>query len=220
MSRTSSSSSGAARQRQQRLARWARGLPGYRLATQSVLPRVRGNPLLVDLAWRVFSPGSGAAGQLTVPLHAGRHVGGPDVDRLPVVGVLGLGLTDDQATGLVDRVADLQRETVAFRPVLVLDRPAFAAARRHGFVLEHVVPRDRWTGGGWTAPGVEADEGSWEAYLARRLGSVIDHYRLWHLVTAVVGPTTTAVALRPVDEALLRHLADRLPADLQVHRQG
>lgn len=218
MSRRDGRGSPAARRRQQRLARWVRRTPGWHHVTDTVLPRVRSSPLLTDLATRVFTPGVGA-GQVPVVLAPDAHLRGSGVGRLPVVGVLGLGLSTDQATRLVDHVAELQETSASFRPVLVLDRPVFAAARAHGYVLEHVVPRDAWSAGGWSAED-HPEAGSWEAYLGRRLGSVVDRYRLWHLARSVVGPDGEVVGLDPVDTAVLRHLAERFPEDLQVDRQG
>ncbi|MFB9731614.1 hypothetical protein [Ornithinimicrobium kibberense] len=184
--------------------------------TDTVLPRIRTSPLLTDLATRVFTPGVGA-GQVPVVLQPDRHVAGPDVLRLPVVGVLGLGLTPVQAAQLVDHVAELQEECLSFRPVLVLDRPVFNEARAHGYVLEHVVPSDTWAAGGWTADGVPAP-GSWESYLARRVSSVTDRYRLWYMARAVPVSSHADVTLDPVDIAVLRHLPERFPEGLQVHR--
>ncbi|MGC5585579.1 hypothetical protein ACQE98_01760 [Ornithinimicrobium sp. W1679] len=218
MTRGDGRGSSAARRRQQQLARWVRRTPGWHHVTDTVLPRVRSSPLLTDLATRVFTPGVGA-GQVPVVLAPDRHLEGPGVPRLPVVGVLGVGLSTEQAALLVDRVAELQDQTRSFRPVLVLDRPVFAAARTHGYVLEHVVPRSTWAAGGWTSEEVPAD-GSWEDYLARRLGSVVDRYRLWFLARAVVPPFDgSAVGLDPVDAAVLRHLAERFPDDLRVGRR-
>lgn len=191
-----------ARRRQQQLARWARRTPGYRLAVAQVLPRVRGSAVLTDLAWRVFTPRHGL-GQVDVPLLPDRQLSGPDVGRVPVLGVLATGLSGAGVEALLDQLASLQRETGAFRPVLVLDRPLFAAARRYGYVVEHVIPRERWAGG-------DFGDTPWEDYLARRLGSVMEHYQMWHVVRATPGDT----GLDPVDAALLRHLPERLPADL------
>lgn len=193
----------AARRRQQSLARWARRTPGYRLALEEVLPRVRSNAVLSDLAWRVFAPRHGA-GQVDVPLHAGRHVAGADVSRLPVVGIVATDLGEAQALALIDAVADLQAELASFRPLFVLDQPVFAAARAHGYVLELVVPRAAF------ATGAHGDPQGWEGYLARRLGSLIDHYQLWHLARA------DGAGLDPLDEQLLRALGARLPEDLDA----
>ncbi|WP_131106302.1 hypothetical protein [Ornithinimicrobium sufpigmenti] len=190
------------RRRQQQLARWAKRTPGYRLALEEVLPRVRRNAVLTDLAWRVFAPRHGA-GNVDVALLPDRQVSGPDVGRLPVVGVLATGLDDARAEQLLADLADLQRSTGSFRAVLVLDRPVFAAARRHGYVVEHVVPEQEWASGAF-------GEVPWADYLARRLGSVIDHYQLWHLVRAEVPADGGPVRLDRVDEALLRVLGERL----------
>lgn len=214
------------RRRQQDLARWARRTPGYRFALEEVLPRVRRSAVLTDLAWRVFAPRHGA-GHVDVALHGGRYVEGLDVSRLPVVGILATGLTDADATALLDHVAGLQAELGSFRPLFLLDRPVFAAARRHGYVVEHLVPQDAWATGDFTA-GRSGDPGSWHIYLARRVASVTDHYQLWHLLrvpapeqTATVeggapGDAVTQRWLDPVDEAVLRHLGERLPEDLAV----
>lgn len=201
------------RRRQQQLARLARRAPGYRYALEQVLPRIRRNAVLTDLAWRVFAPRHGA-GQVVVSMHGGRCLAGPDVDRLPVVGVLGTGLDQQQAEALVDHVADLQRRHPSFRPLLVLDRPALAAARRHGYVVELVVPLEDWSSGDFGADGCPPTTSSWEAYLARRLGSLTDHYQLWHL--ARVSVTDGIPGLDPVDQALLAHLHERLPADVRA----
>lgn len=191
-----------ARRRQQQLARWARRTPGHRFALEQVLPRVRRSAVLTDLAWRVFAPRHGA-GHVEVALLPDRQLSGPDVGRLPVVGVLATGLDDARAEQLLVDLADLQRETGSFRPVLVLDRPVFAAARRFGYVVEHVVPEREWASGAF-------GEVPWTDYLARRLGSVIDHYQLWHLVRAEVPEDGRPVHLHRVDEALLRVLGERL----------
>lgn len=199
------------RRRQQQLARWAKRTPGYRLALEEVLPRVRRNAVLTDLAWRVFAPRHGA-GHVDVGLLPDRQLAGPDVGRVPVVAVLATGLADAQAEALMDQLADLQRETAAFRPVLVVDRPVFAAARRHGYVVEHVIPEQQFARG-------EFGAGSWEDYLARRLGTVIDHYQPWHLLrVAPPASADDAPTLDAVDLALLRHLPQRLPADLAAWR--
>ncbi|WP_289018675.1 hypothetical protein [uncultured Ornithinimicrobium sp.] len=189
------------RRRHQRLARWFRRTPGYRLALEEVLPRVRRNAVLSDLAWRVFAPRHGA-GHVDVALLPDRQLAGPDVGRVPVVGVLATGFSDAGAEALLDQLADLQRATGGFRPVLVLDRPLFTGARRYGYVVEHVVPEEQWAGG-------EFGDTPWLDYLARRLGSIVDSYQLWHLARTVPG-----CGLDPVDAAILRSLPERLPPDL------
>lgn len=210
------------RRRQQQLARVARRAPGYRFALEQVLPRVRRSPVLNDLAWRVLAPRHGA-GNVQVALLPDRHVTGPDVARLPVVGILGTGLTQEQAAELVEHVAALQQEHGSFRPVLVLDQPVLASARAHGYVVELVVPQAAWASGDFVADPVTAtgadnpgstDPDSWATYLARRLGSITDHYQLWHLARVVTRDGIPR--LDPLDQALLAHLHERLPADVQA----
>ncbi|GAA1171634.1 hypothetical protein GCM10009584_10690 [Ornithinimicrobium humiphilum] len=196
----------AARARQQRLARWARRTPAYRVAVDRVLPAVRRNGTLNDVVWRVFTPQEGA-GTLPVPLHGGRYLTGRDTLLLPVVGVVAVGLAEEQVDTVVEQVADLQRRDLAFRPLLVLDRPLFAVARRHGYVVEVVVPQHAWAD---QPQGDRPEPVAWEDYLGRRLAGLVDHYQLWHLAHA--GPQ----GLAPVDLAVLRALPGRLPGTLDV----
>jgi hypothetical protein len=200
----------AARARQQKAARWARRTPGFRLAVDTVLPAVRRNATLTDVVWRVFMPQHGA-GTLPVPFHGGVHLTGRDTALLPVVGVLALGLTDGQLETLVDQVAGLQRADRSFRPLLVLDRPAFGAARRHGYVVELVVPRAAWDSYPQAVTGTGAT--AWEDYLGRRLAGIVDHYQLWHLARA------GADGLDPLDLTVLRAITARLPETLDVRRE-
>lgn len=174
-------------------------MPGYRWALAEVLPRVRRNAVLGDLVWRVFAPRHGA-GQVDVPLHGGRYLRGRDLHRLPVVGFLATGLSPEEADRLVEEVAALQRRLAGFRPLLVLDQPAFGAARAHGYVLEVLTPREAFAG----------SEQEWTAYVSRLLAGMVDHYQLWHLVRAEHG------RLAPLDVALLEAVAQRLPPDLEV----
>lgn len=191
------------RRRQQTVARWVKRAPGYRLALEEVLPRVRRNATLSDLAWRVFAPRHGA-GQVDVPLRSGRAVTGPDVSRLPVVGVLATGLDQAAAERLVEDVCVLQADLRSFRPLFVLDRPVFALTRRHDVALELLVPETV------VARGTHGDPGGWDDYVARRVAGLIDHYQLWHLLRA--GPD----GLDAADVRLLRAVGERLPEELDV----
>lgn len=199
------------RRRQKALARWAKRAPGYRFALEQVLPRVRRNAVLTDLAWRVFAPRHGA-GHVDVALLpdrqlTDRRLPASELNRLPVVGFLATGLTEEQATRLLADVAALQRDTGSFRPVLVLDRPIFGTARKHGYVLEHVVPEDEWASGAF-------GQLTWETYLATRLVSVVDRYQLWQLLR--LGPA----GLTELDRALLRALVPRVTAARNSRQAG
>lgn len=190
------------RRRQQTLARLARRAPGYDWALHELLPKVRRNPLLTDLAWRVFVPGT-TVGEIDVPFHGGRYLQGSDVNRLPIIGVAGLGLDDAGVGALIEEVAARQRELASFRPLLILDRPAFGTAREHGYVLEVLTSQAQWDDAAPTWP-------SWSDYAGDRLASLIDHYRLWHLALTEDGH------LRPLDVAVLEQLRRRLPAELKL----
>lgn len=194
------------RARQQQLARWARRAPGYRAAVERVLPAVRRNAALTDVVFRVFLPQHGV-GTLPVPLAPGRHLRGRDTALLPVVGVVGLGLSEEQVGHLVDQVVALQRAEGSFRVLLVLDRPAFALARRHGYAVEVLVPQAAWG----QHPQAVRPPVSWPDYVGRRLADVVDHYQLWHLARS-----TADGRLDPLDEVLLRAVGARLPASLHV----
>ncbi|QKE85537.1 hypothetical protein [Arthrobacter sp. NEB 688] len=155
--------------RRQRLAAAARRAPGFRLASDRVLPRLRANRTLTDLVWRVFDPDHG----LGVARRPFRSAGAdPDAELLPVVAFVLLGADDATFARALDAVCALRDETGAFRPVLVVDRPDLGAVRGRGLVVDHVVPRDAWTG----------DAADHDAYVGRRLVSVVDGFRTWHLV--------------------------------------
>ena len=199
------------RRRQQELARWARRTPGYRFALEQVLPRVRRNAVLTDLAWRVFAPRHGA-GNVDVALLpdrqlADRELPASELSLLPVVGFFATGLTDEQAAHVMADVAASQRETGSFRPVFLLDRPIFGTARHHGYVLEHIVPQEDWVGGLF-------GQVAWKDYLATRLASAVDSYQLWQLLQ--LEPT----GLSELDRALLRALIPRVTAARASRQEG
>ena len=188
------------RRRQQRVARLAKRAPGYQLLLTEVLPRVRRNPVLSDLAWRVFAPKHGA-GHVDVPLLGGADLTGSDVRMLPVVGVVALDADEPGVSRLLDQLAALQRQHRSFRPLLVTDVPAFGAARTHGYVLEHLLPRRSWQG----------DQEGYDGYVAERLAGLVDHYQLWMLLHAEESGLLTGR-----DVGILAALSTRLPAELDV----
>lgn len=86
--------------------------------------------------------------RLRVPptrLRAGPHLTGPDRDRRTVALVLLLGAEEAE----IGRVARVLAEAVRFptsaRPVLVIDGPFFAAVRRAGICVEHVMSDRQWS---------------------------------------------------------------------------
>lgn len=188
------------RRRQRQFARWVRAAPGYRLVVREILPQVRHNAVLNDLVSRVFASGTHRAGQAQVPFRGGIHLTGSDVPLLPVVGLVMLGADREQLVNLMDQLADVQRRTRGFRPLLLVDTPAFAEARRHGYVIDLLVPREAWTG----------DDQTWEDYVARRLVSTVDDFQLWSLLRVSPG------GLSALDVAILEQLAVRLPKDRSV----
>lgn len=191
------------RLRQQRIARAARRLPGYSYLSEKALPRVRSSAVLNDLAWRVFAMDAGL-GSRREPLEAGKFLTGGDVDLLPVVGVLALGMNDEDAESLMGQLGRAQQDYRSFRVVLILDHPAFPIARRHGYVVEVLTPAEDWAHRSLT----------WHDHVARRIGSVAAHYRTAFLLRAEDG------RLSDLDLAVLRDLGRRLPEDRDVHAPG
>ncbi len=167
--------------RLRRLAGRARRVPGLRSVGSGLLPRVRSSAVLTDAVRRVFPPEPGL-GAVRRPFRAGRHLTGADVDLLPVVAFDLLDVAPDHLAAAVEAVAALQRSTRAFRPVLVLGRPEPALAREHGYVVELVPSAQEW----WGAPEDHA------AHVARRLVSVREGFRPWHVVR--LGPDGTVPA--------------------------
>src|SRR4051794_29204954 len=106
--------------------------------------------------------------------------GGTANDDRPVVVVLLFGATADvvAATGR-DLAAALAAG--APRPVLVLDGPHFADARRAGVVTDHVLSREDWAARG---------HAGWDTYLAGELDRLRHDLRTRHVVTLTAAGTT------------------------------
>ena len=132
------------------VARLTRRLPGYRFLRRRAVPRIRRSAAARALAQRMFppteSPGSGPPADVA----AGRLLAGLGIERLPVIMLDLVGLADDLgdrvAIGelvddVIDEVAELQLLGAGFRPVFLLDVPAFNRARGYGYVVELVTPR-------------------------------------------------------------------------------
>jgi hypothetical protein len=99
--------------------------------------------------------------------------GGHTHDDRPVVVVLLFGATADvvaaTARDLAGRLA-----VGGPRPVLVLDGPHFAAARRAGVVVDHVISRADWAARGYA---------EWDTYLAGEVDRLRRDLRTRHVVT-------------------------------------
>lgn len=183
------------------LLRWLRRVPGYRAVSVPVVRRLRASDLAVDLTTRLFPPDYDPASTRT-PLRAG-SLHGPDVDRLPVVAFLALGRESSDITQVLESVLQLQRQSRSFRPVIVVDQPAFAEARRADVVMDHLVPRSGWHP-------LLAGDVTYDSYVAQRILDLRKHYPLVHLVH-VTGPT-----IAEVDCQVIHQLARWLPQDLDV----
>ena len=168
--------------RRQAMAAVVRRVPGYKAARERLLPRVRSNALLTDVVRRVFADES-ELGVGRRAFSAGHHLAGRDLDRLPVVGFDLLAVPPAALPVAVAGIARLQRETLAFRPVLVVSVPDFSVVREHGFVIDLIASAEDW----W---GLAED---YDRYVARRLVSVHQGFNLWHLVH--VAPDGTVPAL-------------------------
>jgi hypothetical protein len=145
----------------QRAARLARRMPGYRWVRRRALPRIRQSAAARTLALRLFAIESRTSAQsVEAPLElpAGRLLAGLGTERLPVILVSLVGLTDaldDKATvdelidAVIDQVAEAQLLGAGFRPVLLLDTPSFSRARSCGYVVELITPRSVWQATTW-----------------------------------------------------------------------
>jgi hypothetical protein len=160
-------------------------------ATDRVFGAVQGNRVLVDVATRVF------AWDAAVPvvfLDAGKPLAGlAEPERLPIIVIDAIG-AGDHLDDVLAEVSDLQAETRGFRPVLLLDQPAFGAARAYGYPVELVIPEDEWD-----------FTGEWADYVARRRAMMLARYRAWTIVAVLDG------RLDPTGRRLLAQLADYRP---------
>jgi hypothetical protein len=171
-----------------RAAQLARQMPGYRWVHRRAVPRIRRSTVARALAYRLFAVGSrGSAGQATAPpdLAGGRLLAGLGTERLPVILVSLVGLTNGRDTNtsrvkvveaVIDEVAEIQLLGAGFRPVFLLDMPAFSRARSYGYLVELVTPRTAWSG----------ESADWSDYVAARIASMKKAYGVSAMIT--VGP--------------------------------
>jgi hypothetical protein len=115
----------------------------------------------------------------------GRLLAGLGVERLPVVMVSLVGLADGTADkaaisnivdAVIDEVAERQLLGAGFRPVFLLDTPAFGRARSYGYLAELVTPRTAWMG----------EPVEWSEYVGDRIASMTTTYGVSTMIT--VGP--------------------------------
>lgn len=190
---------------QRRIARAIRITPGMSRVRDRVLPAIRSNQLVADVATRLFPPHFDLASSI-VPLKAGA-LAGPDVDRLPIIAVIATGLPGEEAAErLLADLTDLQRDSPTFRPLVLGDAPAFAAARAHQVVWEHLLTEQEHDAA--LPPGSSAQ---YADYCARRLLSLMLHYHSWYTLHLRDG------RLDATDRAVVRALGSLLPRDLDVH---
>jgi hypothetical protein len=125
-----------------------------------------------------------SAAHIEAPLElaGGRLLAGLGTERLPVILLSLIGLTNGIGTNassgqvvdaVIDEVAEMQLLGAGFRPVFLLDMPAFSRARSYGYLVELVTPRTAW-------PGELAD---WPDYLAARVASMTRTYGVSAMIT-------------------------------------
>jgi hypothetical protein len=120
-----------------------------------------------------------------VDVAPGRLLAGIGVEQLPVVLVSLVGLADDVAENavrgkvidaVIDEVAELQLLGAGFRPVFLLDTPAFSRVRSYGYAVELVTAAATWSG----------EPADWSEYIGARVTSMMRTYGISAVVT--VGP--------------------------------
>ena len=96
--------------------------------------------------------------------------------------------TGNLIDAVTDEVAELQLLGAGFRPVFLLDTPAFSRPRSYGYAVELVMPAAAWSG----------EPADWADYVGARIASMARAYGISAVVT--VGPD----GLDDVGRALLR----------------
>jgi len=165
-----------------RLKRRVRQLPGASIAQARLPNLLRRNRAFRALVRRVYAIDGST--RVPVDVAAGRVLDGVGTENLPVVLVVVLGAERPTIDRTVDDVARLQLMTAAFRPVFVIDTPAFASMRKYGFPAEVLIPASQWSDAEYT----------WEEYARRLLALMLDGYSATASVT--VGPQGLDTAAR------------------------
>lgn len=168
-----------------KVARLVRRIPGYRMVRRRAVPWIRKSATVRAIANRLFameSRWSAAPVEPSLELSAGRLLGGVGTDRLPVILLSLVGLADcggrnrpidDVVDRVIDDVAEMQLLGAGFRPVFLLDTPAFGRARSFGYVAELVTPRTTWS----------AESVDWSEYVGARIASMRTNFGVSAVIT-------------------------------------
>jgi hypothetical protein len=179
-------------------ARLARRMPGYHWVRRRTVPRIRRSGAARALAYRLFAVGSrGSAARVEAPLQltAGRLLAGMGTELLPVILLSLVGVTNRISTNtsggqvieaVIDEVAEMQLLGAGFRPVFLLDVPAFSRARHYGYLVELVTPRAAWP----------EESAEWSDHVAARVASMTRTYGVSTMI--IVGPDGLDDAARGV----------------------
>jgi hypothetical protein len=170
-----------------RAARLARRMPGYYWVRRRAVPRIRRSGAARVLAYRLFA--AGAHVEAPMELAARRLLTGLGTERLPVILLSLVGLTNGIGTNgsrgqvveaVIDEVAELQLLGAGFRPVFLLDMPAFSRARSYGYLVELVTPHSAWSAesADWSA-----ESADWSDYIAARVASMRRAYGVSAMIT-------------------------------------
>lgn len=125
---------------------------------------------------------------------AGHALAGHDPSLLPVVLVLILDSSSQDASDVVDRIVQVQSESLGFRPVLLFNGPHLKVARSRGLLGELLMERAMWDS-------VEQNL-RWDDYAQQRIRDLNDVYQV------TLSLVTEGSSLRPGQELLLRSLQD------------
>ncbi len=125
---------------------------------------------------------------------AGHALAGRDSSLLPVVLVLVLDSSSQDAADVVDRIVQVQSESLGFRPILLFNGPHLKVARNRGLLGELLMERAMWDS-------VEQNQ-RWDDYAQQRIRDLTDLYQ------AKLSLVTEGPSLRPGQELLLRSLRD------------
>lgn len=146
-----------------------RRVPGYRELRGPVLKQLRRSPRFRKAVRRARAARLQAASRavLTAPI-AGRTFSPEQARPLPVALIVCRGLDEREMEDLAGRIEHAQLVAASFRPIFVLDTPAFSPLRVRSFAFEHVLDRSTWD--------QLYDPSAWTDYVLRQLGTLRADY--------------------------------------------